>query len=97
MRYLLLALLFPLTVAAEQFAVAVDGGDSIELHDRVHGKCGPGVKEAVYVYKAGMRLAGCWKYIADRDSVFVVFEDGDAFLVKSERFTWKAGKKPATL
>lgn len=93
-------LLFCMPGYAEQIAVATDGGDAIELHDRVHGKCAAGVTEARYIYDARKRLPsvdGCWKYMAGRDAIFVVFEDGDAFLIPLKKFTWKAGKQPATL
>lgn len=97
MRWLALLFLFPLAVAAEQVAVASDGGDSIELHDRVHQKCAKGVSEAVYVHRQGIKIDGCWKYIIDRDAIFIVFEDGDSFLIPTNKFTWKRGKKPAAL
>ncbi len=84
-------------VAAEQYAIATDDGDTVELHDRVHNKCSKGVKEAVYVYKGGHKIAGCWKHLPDVDAILLVFEDGDSFMVKTGRFTWKANRKPATL
>lgn len=97
MRYLLAALLFLSTnVAAEQVAVATDNGDSIELHDTLHGKCPQGIKEARYVYKSGQTVDGCWKFFPEHDGIAVVFEDGDALMVKVDRFTWKRGKKPVS-
>ena len=82
---------------AEQLAVATDKGDTIELHDRVHGKCPPGIREAVYVWKDGHTLPGCWKFISDKNAIFVVWSDGDAFLVPVEVFVWKRGTKPVAL
>lgn len=97
MRYLLAALLFFSTnVAAEQVAVATDNGDTIELHDVIHGKCPAGVKEATYIYKSGQKVDGCWKFFSDQDVIALIFEDGDALVVKVDRFTWKRGRKPVS-
>ena len=89
-------LLFCVPGHAEQFASATHEGETIELHDRLHGKCPPGIREARYVWADGKHLDGCWKYVSDKDAIFVVFEDGDAFLVKVDRFTWKRGRKPVS-
>lgn len=98
MKYLLaLILLFPFAVSAEQVAVISDNGDSIELHDRLHNKCPEGIKEAIYKWRNGRTVEGCWKVIVDRDAVYVVFFDGDAMLIPINGFTWKRGSKPATL
>jgi len=93
-------LLFCAPVSAEQVAVATDNGDVLELHDRVHGKCPPGVAEAVYFYdakKGAPPVNGCWKYVIEQDSIYIIFADGDQLLVPTRVFTWKRGKKPVSL
>lgn len=101
MRYVLAALLaiFSTGATGEQVAVATSNGDSIELHDYLHGKCPKqaGVGEARYVWGSGKTIDGCWKIVVERDAVFVVFEDGDSFLIPISAWSWRAGRKPATL
>lgn len=93
-------LLFCVPGYAEQWAVASKNGDVLELHDRIHGKCPPGINEAVYILapsKGGQRIDGCWMYLPDRDLIALVFEDGDQGAVPTRLFTWVRGKKPATM
>lgn len=85
---------------AEQVAVATDNGDTVELHDRLHGKCPPGIGEAVYNYDAKKNVKpviGCWKFVSERNAIYLVFEDGDTLLIPVEVFNWRRGRKPVAL
>jgi hypothetical protein len=90
-------LLFCLPVNAEQLAVATENGDTLELHDRIHNKCPPGIYEAVYIYKAGRKVDGCWRFVSEKGAIFVVFEDSDQGLIPVDVFTWRRGRKPVAL
>ena len=82
--------------SAEQVAIATAGPDSIELYDTpVHGLCPEGLKEALYKHPQAI-IRGCWRMAPDGD-VLTIFEDGDAYKIPVNKFTWKSGKKPATL
>jgi hypothetical protein len=93
-------LVFCVPVSAEQLAVATENGDTLELHDRLHGKCRPEYKEAVYIYgqnKGRPPVDGCWKFISETGEIIVIFEDGDGGRIPVDVFTWKRGKKPVAL
>lgn len=97
---LLLLLLLPLSVYGEQLAVATDNGDTLELHDRVHGKCPPQLREAVYFYskaKGAPPVIGCWDFVIEANAIVAVFADGDVLTIPVDVFTWKRGKKPVAL
>jgi hypothetical protein len=92
-------LFFCVPASAEQFAVATDAGDTLELHDVVHGKCPAGIREARYIYdakKGAPPVDGCWKFFPEQNVIALIFEDGDTLVVKVEVFTWKRGRKPVS-
>lgn len=94
MRYLLLLLLFPFVVAAEQVAVISKGAESIELHDSpIHGLCPKDLKEAVYK-SPSQTVEGCWKFFPEHGAIVVAFVDGDGYAIPVDDFTWRRGRKP---